>query len=385
MLTYKTAGESHGKGIAALVEGFPAGVTLDYNRINAELLRRQGGYGRGARQQIERDKVEFCAGTYKGVSTGAPILLGILNRDFSINEKTEPASPRPGHADLVGAMKYGVGIRPVLERASARETSGRVAAGAMAAGLLDAFGICALGFVTHLGGVSLDLPEAEKARMNPDTFYTRREESIVYSIDAEKDEEAEVRIDQARDHGDTLGGVIEVRVFGVPAGLGSHVQWDRKLDARLAQAAMSVQAIKGVEIGMGFESAFHFGSEVHDPILRSNDPSNNSPFTHATNNAGGIEGGTSNGETIIVKAAMKPIATLRSPLESVDLATGLPTEASFERSDICAVSAASVVLENVVAFEIAAALLEKLGGDSLDELLERYNLLKTRYQNFLKV
>lgn len=378
MLTYKTAGESHGKGIAALVEGFPAGVTMNAARLDAELLRRQGGYGRGARQAIERDRVEFLSGVLHGKSTGAPILLWVQNRDFKMESMPELTAPRPGHADLAGALKYRGGIRAVLERSSARETAGRVAAGALAADLLSLFGICAVGYVTAIGTANLSFDEGSVAKLAPKKITALRNKSSLYSLCPEKDAAGEKLIDAARSAGDTLGGVVEARVFGVPIGLGSHAQYDRKLDAQLAAAVMSIQAIKGVEIGLGFEAARRSGSNVHDPIAPRKKVTDSTPsrFVRPTNNAGGIEGGMSNGEPIVVRAAMKPIATLKKPLSSVDFSTGKKTKASFERSDVCAVSAASVVLENVVAFEIASALLEKLGGDALAEMFERFDALK---------
>ncbi|MBQ3332106.1 MAG: chorismate synthase [Thermoguttaceae bacterium] len=362
MLSYKTAGESHGYGLFALIEGFPSGYRFDIERIDAELRRRQGGYGRGGRQKIESDHAEILSGILHGRSTGAPIMLCVKNRDVKIEELPELTAPRPGHADFCGAVKYGGGIRAVLERASARETAARVAAGALASAWLEQFDIRCVGSVTRIG--SLDLSPSDLALDDPGALIARRDASSVYSLAPEKDAEAQRLIDRARDDGDTLGGVIEVTVFGAPIGLGSHVQYDRKLDARLAMAAMSIQAIKGVEIGLGFEAACRRGSQVHDEFVLGDD----GEMIRPTNNAGGIEGGMSNGEPIVVRAAMKPIATLKKPLRSVDLKTGLPVEASFERSDVCAVSAASVVLENVTAFEIAAALLESMNGDSMDEL-----------------
>lgn len=362
MLSYKTAGESHGYGLFALIEGFPSGYRFDIDRVDAELRRRQGGYGRGARQKIESDHVEVLTGILRGRSTGAPITLCVKNRDVKIETLPELTAPRPGHADYCGAIKYGGGIRAVLERASARETAARVAAGALAAAWLETFEIYAVGYVTRIGSVDLTPGGAELSDYQE--LRARRDASCVYSLFPERDRESQELIDRARAEGDTLGGVIETRVFGAPVGLGSYVQYDRKLDARLAMAAMSIQAIKGVEIGLGFEAARRMGSAVHDEFVLSDD----GLMTRPTNNAGGIEGGMSNGEPIVVRAAMKPIATLRKPLRSVDLTTGRPVEAAFERSDVCAVSAASVVLENVVAFEIAAAFLEDLNGNSMAEL-----------------
>ena len=382
MLTYKTAGESHSKGLAALIEGFPAGCAVPTDVIDAELARRQGGYGRGARQRIERDRVEILSGVLHGKTTGAPLLLWIKNRDEKIESMPELTRPRPGHADFTGAMKYANGIRGVLERASARETAARVAAGAFCSGLLATFGIFAAGYVTGIGPLDLAPDAGLFAKTSCKKIIALRNQSSVYSLCPERDALAERLIDSTGDEGDTLGGVIEVRVFGVPVGLGSHTQYDLKLDAKLAAAAMSIQAMKGVEIGLGFEAARRVGSLVHDPILPRRAASKGSRITRPTNHAGGIEGGMSNGEPIIVRAAMKPIATLKKPLASVDLATGKKAEASFERSDVCAVSAASVVLQNVVAFEIASALLEKLGADSLAEAKARFELLQKTQESF---
>lgn len=385
MLTYKTAGESHSQGLAALIEGFPAGCAVPTDVIDAELERRQGGYGRGARQQIERDWVEILSGVLHGKTTGAPLLLWIKNKDEKIESMPELTRPRPGHADFTGAMKYANGIRGVLERASARETASRVAAGAFCSGLLASFGIFAAGYVTEIGPLHLAPDEGFFAKTAYKKIIALRDQSSVYSLLPERDVKAERLIDSTRAEGDTLGGVIEVRVFGVPVGLGSHTQYDLKLDAKLAAAAMSIQAIKGVEIGLGFEAARRAGSLVHDPILpRRVSGQKGVRVARPTNRAGGIEGGMSNGEPIIVRAAMKPIATLKKPLASVDLAMGKKAAASFERSDICAVSAASVVLQNVVAFEIAAALLEKLGADSLAEAQARFELMNKANEAFFQ-
>ena len=380
MLTYRTAGESHGKGLAAFVEGFPAGLTVDKERIDAELVRRQGGYGRGARQTIESDSVEILTGVLHGRTTGAPILLWVKNRDVKIEEMPDLTRPRPGHADLAGSLKYRSGIRGILERSSARETAARVAAGALTAGLLGEFGIAVRGWVAEIGTLELNPEEEILEKISPKKIDVRRGRSSVYSLTPERDGEAEQRIDACGQSGDTLGGVIEVRAWGVPVGLGSHVQWTEKLDANLARAVMSIQAMKGVEIGLGFETARLNGSACHDAIrLRKKQIENAaSPFMRPTNRAGGIEGGMSNGEPIRLRAAMKPIATLKKPLESVDLTTRKKSLASYERSDVCAVPAASVAAENVVAFELAAALIEKLGGDSLDEMRERIRTVWNR-------
>lgn len=369
MLRYWTAGESHGRGLVALVDGFPAGVPVDNEAIDAELRRRQGGYGRGGRQKIERDRATLLSGTWQGTTIGSPIALEIVNQDYKLERLKDLDRPRPGHGDLAGAIKYLGSIRGVLERASARETAARVAAGALAQQLLRPFGIEALGYVVELGGIRVDPPAAPLAELR-----ARRDASEVYTLDPQQDAPIKALIDQAGEEGDTLGGIVEVRVEGAPFGLGSHAQWDRKLDGRLAQAVMSIQAFKGVEIGLGFEAARRRGSQVHDAIrfdaARRDGPSLG--FERPTNNAGGLEAGMTNGQPIIVRAAKKPISTLRRPLESINLATRQPESAAYERSDVCAVPAASVIVENVVAFEIAAALVEKFGGDSLQEMQARW-------------
>jgi len=354
-MNYRTAGESHGAGILALVEDFPAGLTIDANLINAELQRRQGGYGRGDRQKIETDAIEILTGIWRGVSTGAPIALWIKNRDHRIDTAPDILQPRPGHADLAGSIKYGLPIRPILERASARETAGRVAAGALAKQILGQYGITVIAFVKSIGTFALPT----EGDFLPEILLERRNQSELYTVFPEKDDELKKMIDTIAESGDSVGGVIEVRAFGVPIGLGSHVQWYDKLDGKLARAVISIQAIKGVEIGLGFEATRTLGSAMHDPI--GFEPAlETSPcqgFIRKTNHAGGIEGGMSNGQPIILRAAMKPIPTLLKPLESIDLATKQPSQAVYERSDICAVPAASVVVENVVAWEIANELL----------------------------
>ncbi|MCL2005781.1 MAG: chorismate synthase [Planctomycetaceae bacterium] len=355
-MQYKTAGESHGRGILALVEYFPAGLTINVDDINAELKRRQGGYGRGARQKIEADTVDFLTGVWRGTSTGAPISLWVKNRDHRIDTAPDITQPRPGHADLAGSIKYGIPIRPILERASARETAGRVAAGALAKQVLKQHGITAIGFVKSIG--SFTLPDDDD--FQPEELLERRNRSELYTVFPEKDAELKKLIDGIAASGDSVGGIIEIRVFGVPIGLGSHTQWCDKLDGKLAQAVMSIQAIKGVEVGLGFASAQTLGSAMHDPMGFDSafEADHTQGFVRRTNNAGGIEGGISNGQPIVLRAAMKPIPTLLKPLESVDLATKLPSPAVYERSDVCAVPAASVVVENVVAWEIARELLE---------------------------
>ena len=373
MLRYWTAGESHGQTLIALVDGFPAGVTIDPVPISAELQRRQGGYGRGGRQRIEMDEVQIRTGIWHQTTLGSPIVLEVVNRDTKLERLEDLPRPRPGHADLTGSLKYLGSIRAVLERSSARETAVRVAAGALAKQLLEPFGIRAIGYVVELGGIKLDATPGDYA-----TLRSLRDASEIYSLDRAKDAEVKQLIDQSRKAGDTLGGVIEVQVTGLPFGLGTHAQWDRKLDGRLAQAVMAVQAIKGVEIGMGFEAARLPGSQVHDPIhydaARKQEP--HLGYIRPSNNAGGIEGGMTNGMPLVIRAAKKPISTLAKPLESINLTTKQPESASYERSDVCAVPAASVIIENVVAFEVACALVDKFGGDSLAEMLARYELFQ---------
>jgi len=371
MLRYWTAGESHGPALVALVDGFPAGLSVDVAGIDAELRRRQGGYGRGGRQRIETDGVTFLSGLWKGVTLGSPLALEVVNRDAKLERLDDVDRPRPGHADLAGAVKHLGGVRAVLERASARETAARVAAGGLARQLLAVFGIEVAGWVTELGGIVLGDREGSLPELR-----AVRDTSGIYSLRPDRDAEVSAMIDQVGKEGDTLGGVVEVRVAGLPIGLGTHAQWDRKLDGRLAQAVMAVQAIKGVEIGLGFEAARRRGSQVHDPIHYDADARGGVRlgFTRPTNNAGGLEAGMTNGEPLVVRAAMKPIATLRKPLESVNLRTKEPESAAYERSDVCAVSAASVIVENVVAFEVAAALVDKFGGDSVEEMQGRWSL-----------
>ena len=371
MLRYWTAGESHGKALVALVDGFPAGVDIRTEDIDRELARRQGGYGRGGRQRIETDRVDVVSGVWQGKSIGSPVALQVVNKDYKLERLGDLERPRPGHGDLTGAVKFLGSIRGVLERASARETTVRVAAGALAKQLLREFGITVFGYTLELGGVRLDPQPGTLAEQT-----ALRDASELYSLNPQRDIEVKQLIDDVGKEGDTLGGVLEIRVEGLPFGLGTHAQWDRKLDGRLAQAVMAVQAIKGVEIGLGFESARRRGSQVHDPIHF--DPAlRDAPslgFTRPTNNAGGLEAGMTNGQPLVIRAAKKPISTLRKPLDSVNLKTKQPEAANYERSDVCAVPAAGVILENVVAFEIAAAIVDKFGGDSLAEMLARYRL-----------
>jgi chorismate synthase len=373
MLRYWTAGESHGKTLLAVVDGFPAGVEIDTDFIDRELKRRQGGYGRGGRQRIETDRVEILTGIWKNQTLGSPIALQVVNRDYKLERLDDLDRPRPGHGDLTGAIKYLGSIRGILERASARETAARVAAGALARLLLRHFGIESLGYVVELGGLAIaprpgTLDEQRK----------QRDTSQVYSLDPSRDDEVKALIDETGKRGDTLGGIVEVRVEGLPFGLGTHAQWDRKLDGRIAQAVMAVQAIKGVEIGLGFEAARRPGSEVHDPI-QFDESQRDSPtlgYTRPTNRAGGLEAGMTNGQPLVVRAAKKPISTLAKPLESINMTTKESESAAYERSDVCAVPAASVIIEHVVAFEVACALVEKFGNDSLQEM-------RTRYDQFL--
>lgn len=383
---FLTAGESHGEALTAVVDGVPAGLSLAEADINGDLARRQRGYGRGGRMKIERDQVHLTSGVRWGLTLGSPITLTIANRDWE-NWKTTMAvtvpdpgtaakpvtRPRPGHADLAGAMKYGHrDIRNVLERSSARETTARVAVAGIAKRLLAEFGITILSHVTEIGGVRisspLDVPWDEVRR--------RAEASDVRCAEPEAEAMIIDAIDGAKAKGDTLGGVFEVVALGAPVGLGSYAQWDRRLDGRIAQALCSIQAIKGCEIGLGFETVRRPGSAVHDEILFDSADG----FTRTTNNAGGLEGGVTNGQPIVVRAAMKPLSTLRTPLRSVDLATKEAVEAVVERSDVCAVPAAGIVGEAMLSIVLADAFLEKFGGDSIDEIRRNY----TAYQESLQ-
>lgn len=384
MIRYLTAGESHGPQLSAIIEGIPAGLFLHEDDINRDLARRQCGYGRGGRMAIEKDRVEILSGVRWGKTIGSPITLSVKNRDWeNWQEKMSPheryrddtimvTRSRPGHADLAGAMKYNHhDVRNILERSSARETAMRVAVGAVAKALLGFFDVRVSGFVTELGGIC-----AERQGLSLAAMLGNASRSELCTYDAEAEQRMKDVIDQAKEIGDTVGGIVEVVVSGAPPGLGSHVQWDRKLDARLAMALMSIQAIKGVEIGSGFDAARKPGSLVHDEIFyesaRIAGGASNGFYRH-TNNAGGIEGGISNGEEIVVRAAMKPIPTLYKPLRSVDILSKEPFEATVERSDTCAVPAAAVVAEAVVATEIANSFLEKFGGDSLEEIQRHFN------------
>jgi chorismate synthase len=383
MFRYLTAGESHGPQLTAIVEGIPAGLKLTEEEINTDLARRQGGYGRGGRMKIETDKARILSGVRWGETMGSPITLVVQNSDWvNWEQKMSPfeehrdesiavTRARPGHADLPGAIKYRHhDVRNILERSSARETAVRVAVGAVAKGYLANFGIAVNGCVIEIGGIKAERPEVDDQEL-------RRlvATSPVYTYDTEAEARMMAEIDRAKAAGDTLGGVVQVRVTGVPVGMGSHVQWDRRLDARLAAAVMSIQAFKGVEVGAGFETARIPGSKVHDEIFFDAERvarGERSGFYRKSNNAGGLEGGITNGEEIVICGAMKPIPTLYTPLQSVDIVTKEPFEATVERSDVCAVPAASVVAEAVVAIEIANAFMEKFGGDSVAETESNY-------------
>jgi chorismate synthase len=360
-----TGGESHGPCVMVIVEGYPAGLPLPAEEINRDLARRQGGYGRSGRQHIEHDEVQFLGGIEEGVSTGGPIVMQITNRDYANFIKKEHPRltvPRPGHADLAGAVKYRLDdMRTVLERSSARETAARVAAGAVARLLLRQFGIEVGSVITEIGGVAANDIDFS----SPEILAEATEESAVRCPDSEATEAMKARIDNARRTGDTLGGVFVVWATGLPIGLGSYVHWDRRLDGLLAQAVMSIQAIKGVEIGEAFENARMKGRDVHDQIYMGSNG-----LERHTNRAGGLEGGVTNGQPLLVRAAMKPISTTINPLQTVDIATGEQTTTQYQRSDFCAVPAAGVVGEAMVAWVLASALHEKLGGDSLSEMRE---------------
>jgi chorismate synthase len=381
MLRYWTAGESHGKSLIALIDGFPAGLKIDEEMINRELRLRQGGYGRGGRQKLEQDTVDILTGVWQSTTLGSPITLQVVNNDYKLERLKELERPRPGHADLTGAIKYLGSIRGVLERSSARETAVRVAAGALARQLLAVVGIETVGYVVELGAMAIGAADTRSKTIAG--VRELRDASSIYSVDPSRDKEAESYIDRMADEGDTLGGIIEVRVDGLPFGLGTHAQWDRKLDGRLAQAVMAVQAIKGVEIGMGFEAARRRGSEVHDPIHHDPELTHlpHLGYVRPSNNAGGLEGGMTNGQSLILRAAKKPISTLRKPLDSIRMEDKQPHRANYERSDVCAISAAAIIVEHVVAFEIATALVDKFGGDSVAELKARYDLFQTMARN----
>lgn len=386
MLRYFTAGESHGPCLTAIVEGFPAGFAIDITQINRDLFRRQQGYGRGGRMKIEKDEVQIRSGVRWGESLGSPITLVIENKDWrnwekrmspfaeDKDEKIAVTRPRPGHADLVGVLKYNHrDVRNVLERASARETAARVAVGSLAKSLIAPFGIRVMGYVAEIGGIV-----ANHSEMSAEEVFAKAEASAVRMADPQAEERIIAYIDECQKRGDTLGGVVEVVVKGLPPGLGSHAQWDRKLDGRLGHALLSLQAAKGVEVGLGFAMAQLPGSRVHDEIYFEDEKR----FVRRSNNSGGTEGGMSTGEPLVVKVAFKPLSTLMSPLHSVDLRTKEEVEATIERSDVCAIPAAAVISESVVAFVVGQAFLEKFGGDSFVEIRRNYQGYMEQVRNF---
>ena len=381
---FHTAGESHGRGLIVLIEGVPAGLPLSSERdIDPELKRRQGGYGRGDRMKIEQDRAEFISGVRLGETLGSPLSLVIWNRDWenwrvAMSHEPQPDAdaealrrvhlPRPGHADLVGVLKYDRNdARDILERASARETTARVAAGAVAKRFLREFGVTIGSHIVSMGDVVAKVPDEL-----PDDLNAAADASPVRTIDADAQQRMIAQIDRAKETGDTLGGCFEVIVRGLPSGLGSHVSWDRRLDGRLAQAMMSIQAMKGVEIGLGFEAARRFGSQVHDTIEAG--------YTRSSNNAGGLEGGMTTGGPVVVRVAMKPLSTLMRPLGTVNIETGQAGQAVTERSDVAALAAAGVVGEAMTALIFADAFAEKFGGDSLSEVKRNFE----GYTSYLK-
>jgi chorismate synthase len=375
-LDYHTAGESHGPALITLIQGLPAGIDLDVDFINDELRRRQGGYGRGGRQRIESDEAEFLSGVRLGRTIGSPIAIRIANRDSRLDdlERTPPVyRPRPGHADLAGSVKWlTTDCRETLERASARETAARTVAGAVARCLLRALDIEVFGFVRAIHETKW---KGKVTDENWRAMRDKRNASDVYCPDEESSEGMRKSIRTAKENKDSVGGLVEAHVFNCPIGLGSSMDWRTKLDSRLAGAVMGIQAFKAVEIGLGKSCAFRFGSAVHDPIEfdRSQADSPSLGFTRTSNNAGGLEGGMTNGQPIVVRGTMKPISTLLQGLPSVNLNTKEAERSQYERSDVCAVSAASVVMENVVAFEVARTAREKFGGDSLLEMRQNYD------------
>ena len=386
-MRYLTAGESHGPRLTAIIEGVPAGLPLTAEYINAELKRRQGGYGRGARMKIESDQVEITSGVRHGLTMGGPITLNVTNLDHQkwleimsaadVDEKKKGlrkiTKPRPGHADLVGGMKYRFNdLRNSLERSSARETTMRVAVGAVAKRLLEEIGVEVASHIVTFGGIDIDVPN----NLTVTEIKERAAQSEVSIVNPEREEEIKDYIDQIKKDGDTIGGVIETVVGGVPVGLGSYVQWDKKLDAKIAQGVVSINAFKGVEFGVGFEAGRLKGSQVMDEILWSEEDG----FTRRTNNLGGFEGGMTNGQPIVVRGVMKPIPTLYKPLMSVDIETHEPYKATVERSDPTALPAAGVVMESVVATVLATEVLEKFSSDNLEELKDAV----ARHREFVK-
>ena len=379
MLRFTTAGESHGPALVSILEGLPAGIPLTAHHVNSELARRQQGYGRGRRMQIERDEIEFLSGVRAGETLGSPVAMLVRNRDWkNWSEIMDPAArpedadgarprvvtrPRPGHADLAGLLKYDRhDARDILERASARETTARVAAGALCRRLLDEFGVRIASHLVHLGGIDAIVPD-----LLPHDLNLVADTSPLRTLDADAEARMIALIDEAKRAGNTLGGICEVVVTGLPVGLGSHVSWDRKLDGRLAGAVMSIHAVKGVEIGLGFEAARRTGAQVHDEIDAAAGRTHAGNVQRRSNRAGGLEGGITTGEPLVIRVAMKPIATLMRPLGTVEIPTGEAAAAVAERSDVTAVPAMGVIAEAMVAFVLAQAWLEKFGGDSLGE------------------
>ncbi|MBU4350303.1 chorismate synthase [bacterium] len=380
MLRFLDAGESHGKCLLGIIEGLPAGFSLNEEKINLNLKRRQGGYGRGERMKIEQDRVEVLSGLVEGKTIGSPLGLMIKNKDWQNRQDKKNHSltiPRPGHADFAGAIKYGFkDVRKVLERASARQTAMRVATGSVASSLLEEFNIEIYSYVLRIGQV-----KAKRITSFNREVKEEINKSPVYCVDGIASIGMCREIDRAREKGDTLGGVFEVVITGVPVGLGSYVQWDRRLDARLASAFMSIPGVKAVEIGEGIEATEQKGSTVHDEIFTQEESEKDSfRYYRKTNRAGGIEGGITNGEKVVIRAYLKPIPTLINPLRSIDFATKKETRAIYQRSDICVVPAASVVGEAAAGWEIAAAFLEKFSGDSLPGIKENYKNYKKRLQ-----
>jgi chorismate synthase len=370
-LDYRTAGESHGQALIVMIEGPPAGLALDLDFVNGELRRRQGGYGRGGRMKIEQDVVNVLSGIRKGVTIGSPLAVQIANKDWRIDSAPVVNRPRPGHADFAGSIKWlTTDCRETLERASARETAGRVAAGAIARCLLREIGVETVGFVRRIGAVEAAIDNSR----SPAQLRAARDANEVYTPDAQAADAMIAAIRQAKEDKDTLGGVVEVQVHGLPPGVGSCFRWQDKLDARVAAAVMSIQAFKAVAIGEGFGVGEKPGSQVHDAIYydATQRDTPNLGFVRKTNRLGGLEGGMTNGMPLIVRGVMKPIATLLQGMDSVNLVTKQPERSDYERSDVCAVPAASVVAENVVAFEAARAMLEKFSGDTMNEVRAAY-------------
>lgn len=380
-LRYRSGGESHGRGVLALLEGLPRGLDLDLGFVNAQLARRQRGYGRGGRQKIESDEVDVLGGVRAGRTLGSPLVLFVANRDHRIEAMPDLTRPRPGHADLSGCFRHGdADIRANLERASARETAGRVAAGAVAQLFLRHFGVEVLGHVVGIGSVAVD---GEPGRLLPDRAALEAARPGVTAspfglVDSGPEPAMRRAVDEVLRDKDSLGGVVEVVACGVPPGLGSFAQWDERLDGRLARALMSIQAVKAVEIGLGREAGVRRGSAVHDAIQRDG-----KRIRRTSNRAGGLEAGVTNGEPLVVRATKKPIATLRSRLESIDLATGAAAEAAFERSDVCAVPAAACIAEAMVALTLADALLELFGGASLEATRAAADAHRARIERLL--